>query len=240
MIRYSIFVILIFAFCACDSNNIISIQYPDGGYNYSEKISSKDSNFYFYPLKDLLSTKDSFDYSYYSDHFYSSFDEPNLSLRPRQKGIFRLEYFDGALSSMKPVVIVLTEDEIVVKEGNKGQAVPWPDTSKLNQLEKYHYELLQWRFPLDDTSYNPWQKKYLDSIAKQHPKLRNPAYYRYLLDKSKALEEEFTYTTKKISISNKTYKYLVDQINQSGYWKMPFQFVCYNAPNDAGSFSPGG
>ena len=43
------------AIISCNDDEII---YPDGGYDYPKYVEVKDTTFYFYPLKDILSTKD--------------------------------------------------------------------------------------------------------------------------------------------------------------------------------------
>ena len=212
-------------------------SYPIGGYNYTESINDKDTNFYCLPVKDLISTQDSFSVAYYEAHWYTAFNEPNLSLKPQSKSVFRFMYFDGALSSMKPILIKLTSEEILVKQGISGYLNPEHDTTKLNKLERYHFNILEWNFYLYDTIYYSRLVKYYNSEIKRYPELLDPTYYRYLLDKSAVFKEPFTYKEERIPISRNIYIHLITLINESGYWKLPFEYICSNMPMDAASFS---
>src|SRR5215216_6398215 len=113
MKRYLI-IFFLFAAYACNLNEKSqdNIKYPDGGYTYPEDFSPQDSNFYFYPACDSFSSKDSIKFVQQGPEFFNAYDEPNLSIKPQTKTVFRLVYFDGALSSMKPVFISLTENNI--------------------------------------------------------------------------------------------------------------------------------
>ncbi|MEO8712448.1 MAG: hypothetical protein ABI405_10015, partial [Parafilimonas sp.] len=72
-----------------------SIKYPEGGYDYPKHIADKDTNFYYYSLKDSFSRKDSvWDTNVY--FFFQAFNEPNISLQPLGYDEFRL-YYDAAL-----------------------------------------------------------------------------------------------------------------------------------------------
>jgi hypothetical protein len=41
--------------------------------------------------------------------------------------------------------------------------------------------------------------------------------------------------TTRVSINTNRYIQLVDSINSSGYWQLPFYFVCDNIPTEVGS-----
>jgi hypothetical protein len=205
-----------------DSSSVI--HYPEGGYSYNPAPGA-DSDFLYYPLKHLFSRRDSFNISCLFPFTLASFDELNISLRPLKESVFRFSYFDGALSEMRPVIILLKENEIVVKEGIKG----WPyyrnDTKKLTQLEEDDYELLSSNYPLNSPSDTPQRKRYMDSLTKKRPELLDARYYKYLSDKSHVVPEPFEYKVHKIDISWKIYSRLVNQINESEYWKLPFDYV---------------
>ena len=50
----------------------------------------------------------------------------------------------------------------------------------------------------------------------------DPAYYRYLINKSlSGKREPFTYTVKRIPLKPAEYLRMVTAINKSGYWKLP-------------------
>jgi len=216
------------AIISCNDDEII---YPDGGYDYPKYVEVKDTTFYFYPLKDILSTKDSFETAN-SYSFLQGFNENNLSLRPNEKPIFRLTY-NGA----PPAIITLLRDEIIVKEFINGAWYQSPDTTKLSSREKKHFDILERLFPLNDTSYKKWKKIYLDSLSATNPELLNPKYYKYLLEKTGVFSKsEFEYSSKKISISKKAFDNILDQINKSGFWQLPFDNWCDNYPTDVSGF----
>ena len=220
-------IIYIFTFVSCSEE----IVYPEGGYEYPKFVVDKDTTFYFYPLKDILSTRDSFETAN-SYSFLHRFDEYNLSLRPNDKPIFRLTY-----NGYPTAIITLLPDEIIVKEFISGTWYQSPDTTKLSNKEKNHFDMLVRFFPLNDTSYKKWKKIYLDSLSVADPELLDPNYYQYLLEKTGVYSKnKFEYSSKKIPISKKTFTYLANQINSSGYWQLPFGNWCVNVPTDASGF----
>src|SRR3982751_3313689 len=84
-------IIILIVLISCRS----SIHFPEGGYNYPGKVDSKDTGFLGYPLIDSLSTKDSFLFGLQGKFLLQSFNEPNLSLKPLNKIIFRMLYGSG-------------------------------------------------------------------------------------------------------------------------------------------------
>ena len=226
-VYYLLLFIPLFAIISCNDDEIV---YPAGGYDYPQYVEDKDTTFHFYPLKDILSTKDSFETAN-SYSFLQGFNEYNLSLRPNDKPIFRLTFY-GAPTT----IITLLPDEIIVKEFISGAWYQSPDTIKLSSREKKHFDILERFFPLNDTSYKKWKKIYLDSLSKANPELLDPNYYKYLLEKTEVYKGKFKYSSKKIPITKKTFIYLVSQINSSGYWQLPFDNWCKYIPNDADGF----
>ena len=194
-------------------------------------VEAKDTTFYFYPLKDILSTKDSFE-TENSYSFLQGFNEYNLSLRPNDKPLFRLTYYGDPTA-----IITLSPHEIIVKEFISGGWYQSPDTTKLSGREKKHFDILERFFPLNDTTYKKWRKIYLDSLSKANPELLDPNYYKFLLERTGVFsKDKFEYSSKKILINKKTFTYLVNQINRSGYWQLPFDNSCVNIPTDAFGF----
>jgi hypothetical protein len=90
---------------------------------------------------------------------------------------------------------------------------------------------------LNDTSYKKWEKIYFDSLSKIYPELLDPNYYKYLLDKSSSDKEKFEYSLQRIPIKKKRFLSLVNQINESEYWQLPFDNWCNHPPSDAGGFT---
>ncbi len=226
-------IILIFLSFSCNNaDNEPKIDYPPGGYEFSKNITNKD--FYHYPLIGKISRRDSFSITYWDGYFFGLYKEPNISLNPSPDAIFRLSH-KGRFHSF---IITLTEDEIRVKV-SKDYVWPEVDTDKLTQLEQRHFGILHYRFPLDEAKpgdtipppppppdleeeYAQRQRSY-DSIVANTPQLFNPKYYDYLLKKAAVIrKEKFNVTTKRIKISKEDFKRIVDSINASGYWQMPY------------------
>jgi hypothetical protein len=208
------------------------IVYPKGGYEYPKYVEDKDTTFYCYPLKDVKSTRDSFETAnWYS--FLEAFDEGNLSIRPNDKPTFRMIY-----EGIPTAVITLMPDQIIIKKLIKGSFGNLPDTTRLSIKEKFDFNILERFFPLNDTSYKKRKKIYFDSLSTANPELLDPNYYKYLLDKAGVLSKsKFEYTSKRVPIKKKTFVYLVNQINKSGYWQLPFDNWCQNVPMDADGFT---
>jgi hypothetical protein len=98
-----------------------------------------------------------------------------------------------------------------------------PDTTLLTPLERQLKNILDHNYPIDDTAIHSTRKQHrLDSLGSLYPQLYNPAYYDSLVRKGSAnAKPAFTYTTKKISITQSDYRRLVTAINTSGYWQLP-------------------
>jgi len=88
--------------------------FPGGGYEFPSGYTNADTNYYRFPIKDIVSKKDSFRISEYH-LFYRPFNEPNISIKPLKSPVFRLVY-SPALK--KPIIIVISERQITVKEGD--------------------------------------------------------------------------------------------------------------------------
>lgn len=230
----NIFIPLITLNFSCSNiDNDLKIDYPPGGYEFTKEITDKD--FYHYPLIGKISRRDSFYIAYDDGYFFRLFKEPNISLQPADKPIFRL----ACQGNYEAYIISLFEDKIIVK---KSKEIYWPeiDTDKLTQIEFKHWHILRREFPLDEIK--PFEKfaaplpppiqeeesirreKERDSIVKNTPQLLNPRYYDYLLKKAAInRQDSFSFTTKVIKISNEEFARVVDLINASGYWKIPYE-----------------
>lgn len=127
--RNWLIVLLVLLQVSCHGVDKKNIVYPDGGYQYLHAVTAKDSNFYFYPIKDFLSPKDSV-IAAYKKYFYQAFDEPNLSLSPSKESVFRFAFDAGQRS----VVIVFKENEMIIKKAIKGFPAPYLNIANLNEL----------------------------------------------------------------------------------------------------------
>lgn len=210
-----------------------TIIFPTGGYDFPKTIKSSDSNFSFYPLKNIIPRSDSFNIAYESPYFLSSFEEPNISLRPSKETIFRLTYMD----TQDAFVLILTQDNIKVKRWTKGQIFPEQDENKLTELEKLHLNALRWNFPFDEIKPNQRRQLMADSMLKLYPQLISAEYYRSLLAKSELKSpNRISFSTQTISISKSKFRQLVELINSSGYWQLQYNTNCHDIPTDAGGF----
>ena len=110
MMKYNLFLVIIMV-AACRQPHTMVI-FPKGGYHYVGKISNGDSNYYFLAVRNQVPHRDTFLYVE-GYHFYQRFNEPNLSLAPQPEPVFRFVYSPGYYY---PVVIVLKENEIIIKK----------------------------------------------------------------------------------------------------------------------------
>jgi hypothetical protein len=175
-----------------------------------------------------MSKRDSFRYAF-EYLYFPFFDEPNLSLAPSDKEVFRL-FFTGFNSC--PVFITLSDQKITVKKGNREIFFEYTDdTMRLSPLERKHFFLLEHRYPLEE-----YKKKnkanlklvtYIDSMIHLYPMLLDPKYYFNLVIKvTPPNKTPFTFTTKTILLSKKQYGQLIGSIDSSGYWKLPYKIKC--------------
>ncbi len=222
----------------------IKIDYPEGGYKYLIDTDKKYQKFYYAPIKDSILKYDSIRMAFYEPYVFRSFDEPNLSLKPKNESIFRFTYGD-ALGVTPDVVITLKENEIIIKKRKSGWPYPELADSNLNEIERYHYNLIESYYILDRggkkfrkiPEYSKYTSNRLDSLVKKYPMLLDSRYHISILEKSIIRQPHFTYTTSRIYISKKIFKNLVDSINSSGYWKLPVFINCTVSVMDGDGFS---
>jgi len=199
-----------------------AIKYPPGGYRYPEHLLARDTNFYYYPIKDLESRLDSFRdaFAYY---YFQSFQEPNLSIRAQPFPTFRLTY---SIPLGKDYIITLTPEYITVKirENYSDECLTLPDTSRLTPLERFHFRILEHNFPIEPNGRrSPWKQHWLDSLGTVYPALYDVKYYSYLWNKANALKGPcFTYTQHQVKITTAEFDSLVGGINASGFWQLPY------------------
>ena len=204
--------------CSCKE----SIEYPEGGYDYPKNITDEDTNFYYCPIKNIVSKRDSFRISF-NYLFYKPFDEPNLSLKPLAIVTFRLTYSTARGGG---IIITLSDGLLTIKEGNPDTLYN-RDTSKLTLIENRHLKLLDWQYPINTNGKKPRQKKYLDSMIKLYPQLLDLNYYQRLLEKVFVRKyEKFRYDIESILLSKKSYNSLLKEINSSGFWILPYEIEC--------------
>lgn len=204
-----------------------AITYPEGGYPYPKQIAPLDLNQYHYPIKDVVSKRDSFRNSY-NYLFYQPFDEPNISLKPQQNEIFRLTYFEP-LGMNK--IITISKDGIIIKQGDAGDEYFIVDNyshSTLTDKEAEHLSFLDYiSLPIDTLGKDSTEKIFLRNELKKYPQLLDPFYHKMLYEKSLSSfndnikDSQYTYTTSYVSISHRDYKNWVMKLNESEYWQLP-------------------
>lgn len=207
----------------CDSQD----KFPPGGYAYPTSLNNKDTGFYLYPLRSLLSRRDSFRHSFDS-LIFSFYGEPNLSLRPFPFTIFRL-YFTAYKN--RNLVITLTPAELTIKRLDEEHGTHIIDKSGLDSLERWQMRFMTRWFGTDykaDTGlYAIRMQYYLDSIRKADPRLDDASYYWHLY--RKAIKDDIgtsPLSTVKRPVTSADYEAFVSLLNASGYWQMPYKREC--------------
>lgn len=209
------------------------IKYPVGGCDYPKNVSGRDTNIYYYPLKDSFPRGKKFDV-YAESFFFRVFDEPNLSIKPQDKETFRLTW-----SSVfgHTVIININEEAVTLKKANVENAYE-RDTTSLSKTDSLLTYLLRKYYPID--SDNPLymdEKKFLDSLIKLYPQLVDHSYYAKFFEKAPIRNKNFHYQLTKIVITRKQFAELVQKINAGGFWEMPIQPGCGNGGTDGAGFT---
>ncbi len=211
-------ILLVVLLLSCRSG----FDYPEGGYNYPINLTGNDTNYYSYPLLAISPKSDRFS-GYFQHLFYQPFEEPNLSIRPLAKETFRLTYSQGMGET---IILSFNEEEITIKKVIPGGLYD-QDTSKLTKLESAHFRILERWFPFETKGNIPGLKKHLDSLSLLYPELLDVNYFLMLYDKVKVRnKEKFIYQSKKNAITKKAFSSIVEQINASGYWQLPYIVEC--------------
>jgi len=223
--------ILYIALLSLGCHSASTTKYPPGGFSYPESFSDKDTNFYFYPLRSLLSRSDSFRDAG-DTTFYRDMHEPNLSIRPQPSPTCRLTYFDSYKVPGRPyrgpVIITLTPDHITIKEVDSVDTTCSYKNPPLTALEEGHLRLLRHRFPIESNGKRRTiVQHYLDSLGRIYPQLHDVTYYRYLETKAfTQISPCFFYKEREIKISPAQFDTLITGINASGFWQLPHEIKC--------------
>ncbi len=205
--------ILLILLISCKSD----IKYPAGGYPYPSDYLAQDTNLYYYLLKNIESKKEALA-DFYMYKFYQLFKEPNLSLKPNKNETFRLAFRDAFYND---IVFTLEENLITVKKGNTDSL--YSKSNQLTSLEKEHLEILKQYYPIEEMDKDSKFKKRTDSLAKVYPQLSDVKYYHRIYEKSFVrTEKKFTFETSRFRITTEKYDSLLNQLNESGFWTLPY------------------
>jgi hypothetical protein len=100
-------------------------------------------------------------------------------------------------------------------------------TLQLDTIAQLHLRLLNRFFPIEETDRSSKYKAYLDSMTNVYPELLDRAYYHKLYDKSFIkTTKKFKYKTSNIALSGKEYASLIKELNESGFWTLPYVLDC--------------
>jgi hypothetical protein len=136
-----------------------------------------------------------------------------------------------------PFVVTMFCNKIILKTGVSGILYPYEDTSRLSETERVHYQFFEWRFPIDrDNTSTKW-RPYADSLIERYPELLSPSYYRYLREKSWNYDSmPFKYESYEVRLTKERFNYFTEQINNSGFWDMPYRIDHPESATDGGGF----
>lgn len=230
-----LFAIPLFTIVSCNSHDD-GIQYPEGGYNFPRSGNKNDAGCF--PPAGQIPESDSFYWANHEPYFFKLFDEPDLSVEPSPKTLFRLTFRETA----NTYVISLTKDSIIVKKG-EGRYRKDYDFSKLTKQEIVHYRILRVDYPIDTNkptnlllqppvppeTFDDAVRRHeqLDAIRKNTPLLLKTEYYDYLEKKvSIKAKDPLTYSTRQMKITDEEFMHFVKLLNQSAYWTLPYLSYC--------------
>lgn len=212
------------------------IAFPVGGLNYPRHVTGQDSSFYIYQYKDSLDVLDSLRTADYGRYFLRGFDEANLSIAPQSETVFRFIY---EVWVSQPVVIKLTQNKLIVKQGLGGWLYPDFNIDRLNEDDQAQLNRSEWYFRIGYEKIKlPLWLSYFDSLLRRYPNLQDINNYAALRQKAIVYQhEKYRYSTAVIAISKTQYNSIVEKISASGFWSMRRESNCKNVPTDAGGFS---
>ena len=199
-------------------------------YAYPDLQNKKDTDDMFYTIKNLVSQRDSFFQVTYGMNYLKKLNEQNFSLRFLGTETFRF-IRDPEIN------ITFNKHEMIIKTFKSGDISPVVNTEKLDSLEKGEYKFFKKFYFRDKESLSPAWKKYYDSMVIVHPELLSIREYKRLYDKGLDYDSaKFEYNTKVIKLSSNQYCALVDSLNKTDFWKLPYRVDYPEVVMDGGGY----
>jgi hypothetical protein len=228
IVFFTFFVAAVLSINSCQNRN--NVSFPNYGFDFPKTVSSHDSNEFYYPLKKISSRRDSI-LNYQSHYLFNAYDEENLSISPTAVPTIRFTY----AAMCYPVIIKLTHNTITLKQGYKGDFIPYYGVTNLTATERLFF--YNNYFGYDSSNLSSGKLRNWDSLTQVYPMFKDPAYYNYVLNKAELPNTDpLKYHTKRIHISHSAYVSLINAINKSGFWTTKLKLKCDLEAFDGGGF----
>lgn len=234
---FAILLFIIFLSCNETDNKLCT---PDtsrwkNAFAYPDHKNRSDTDIFSYPIKDYLSLQDSLVHVNYGTAYFQKFNEPNFSLRFFGIETFRFYYHTN---EGYPINISFNNKEITIKTGKKGLVEQVLNYDKLDSLERKQLRFFE-RFTFaNKENFSVERKKYYDSFTMIHPELLSTKFYRSLFNK--AIDNDslrFEYSTTIIKLTPKDYCQLIDSLDASDFWNLPWRINYPEGINDGGGYT---
>ncbi|MEP6845429.1 MAG: hypothetical protein ABI861_05475 [Panacibacter sp.] len=231
---FCLFVVL--QFCSCKEYNVSDCLVDSGkfqnAYNYPDLQNKKDTDIFSYAIKDSLSERDSFLHVTYGMNYFKKFNEQNFSLRFLGTETFRFSYDTWALN------ITFNKDEMIVKTRKNGVIYEILNKGRLDSNEIRQINFFERNYFANKEKFSPARKAYYDSMIKKYPELLSLTRYKTLYDKAIDYDSaKFEYDTKIIKLSSKQYCNLIDSLNATDFWSLPWRIDYPEEVADGGGYS---
>jgi len=188
---------------------------------YPDLTNKSDTDILAYPIKDYLSLRDSLIHVNSGTAYFQKFNEPNLSLRFSGIETFRFYY---NTTEGYPLNISFNNKEITIKTGKKGVIEPVLNYEKLDSLERKQIRFFERFTFVNKEGFSVERKKYYDSFTTIHPELLSTHFYKSLFDKATDNDSlRFEYNTTIVKLTPKDYCKLIDSLNASDFWNLPWR-----------------
>lgn len=204
--------------CKENNNSDCSVDADrfQNAYNYPDLKNKKDTDIFSYSIKDSLTRSDSFIHVTWGTSYFKQFNEQNLSLRYVGTETFRFSFMT--------LNITFNKNEMIIKTGKEGYLGPILNKDKLDSIEKGEFAFFERYYFANKEKFLPRRKEYYDSMVKAHPELLSIELYKRLYDKALDYDSaKFEYDTKVIKLSSRQYCNLIDSLNASDFWKLPWR-----------------